>query len=31
MSRELIAIIEQIEREKGIKKGVLILAVESAF
>lgn len=31
MSRELIAIIEQIEREKGIKKGVLILAVESAL
>ncbi len=31
MSRELIAIIEQIEREKGIKKGVLITAVESAL
>ncbi len=31
MSRELIAIIEQIEREKGIKKGVLISAVESAL
>ena len=31
MSRELIAIIEQIEREKGIKKSVLISAVESAL
>lgn len=31
MSRELIAIIEQIEREKGIKKEVLIAAVESAL
>lgn len=31
MSRELIAIIEQIEREKGIKKEVLIQAVESAL
>jgi N utilization substance protein A len=31
MSQELIAIIEQIEREKGIKKEVLILAVESAL
>jgi transcription termination/antitermination protein NusA len=31
MSRELIAIIEQIEREKGIKKAVLISAVESAL
>jgi N utilization substance protein A len=31
MSRELIAIIEQIEREKGIKKDVLISAVESAL
>jgi len=31
MSRELIAIIEQIEREKGIKKEVLISAVESAL
>lgn len=31
MSRELVAIIEQIEREKGIKKGVLIEAVESAL
>ncbi len=31
MSRELLAIIEQIEREKGIKKEVLIHAVESAL
>ncbi len=31
MSQELIAIIEQIEREKGIKKEVLIAAVESAL
>ncbi len=31
MSKELIAIIEQIEREKGIKKEVLIKAVESAI
>ncbi|MDD5347902.1 MAG: transcription termination factor NusA [Candidatus Omnitrophica bacterium] len=31
MSRELIAIIEQIEREKGIKKDVLVKAVESAL
>lgn len=31
MSQELIAIIEQIEREKGIKKEVLIEAVESAL
>lgn len=31
MSQELIAIIEQIEREKGIKKDVLIAAVESAL
>ncbi|MDP2940649.1 MAG: transcription termination factor NusA [Candidatus Omnitrophota bacterium] len=31
MSQELIAIIEQIEREKGIKKEVLVAAVESAL
>jgi transcription termination/antitermination protein NusA len=31
MSQELIAIIEQIEREKGIKKEVLISAIESAL
>ncbi len=31
MSQELIAIIEQMEREKGIKKAVLIEAVESAL
>ena len=31
MSQELLAIIEQIEREKGIKKDVLIQAVESAL
>jgi N utilization substance protein A len=31
MSKELIEIIEQIEREKGIKKEVLIQAVESAL
>jgi len=31
MSQELIAIIEQLEREKGIKKEVLIEAVESAL
>ncbi len=30
MSKELIAIIEQIEREKGIKKDILVQAVESA-
>lgn len=30
MSKELLAIIEQIEREKGIKREVLIEAVESA-
>ncbi|MDD5077469.1 MAG: transcription termination factor NusA [Candidatus Omnitrophica bacterium] len=31
MSQELLAIIEQIEREKGIKKEVMIEAVESAM
>ncbi len=31
MSQELLAIIEQIEREKGIKKEVLLQAVESAI
>ncbi|MBU0710068.1 MAG: transcription termination factor NusA [Candidatus Omnitrophica bacterium] len=31
MSQELLAIIEQIEREKGIKKAVLIEAVEAAL
>jgi N utilization substance protein A len=31
MSQELIAIIEQIEREKGIKKEVLLEAVQSAL
>ncbi len=31
MSQELIAIIEQMEREKGIKKEILIQAVESAL
>ncbi|MCX5714744.1 MAG: transcription termination factor NusA [Candidatus Omnitrophica bacterium] len=31
MSSELLAILEQIEREKGIKKEVLITAVESAI
>jgi len=31
MSQELIAILEQIEREKGIKKEILIEAVESAL
>jgi len=31
MSQELLAIIEQIEREKGIKKEVLIEAIESAL
>jgi len=31
MSQELLAIIEQIEREKGIKKEVLVAAVESAL
>lgn len=31
MSKELLEIIDQIEREKGIKKEVLILAVESAL
>lgn len=31
MGQELLAIIEQIEREKGIKKEVLIAAVESAL
>ncbi|MFA5436979.1 MAG: transcription termination factor NusA [Candidatus Omnitrophota bacterium] len=31
MSQELLAIIEQIEREKGIKREVLIEAVESAL
>jgi len=31
MSQELLAIIEQIEREKGIKKEILIEAVESAL
>ncbi|MDD2752301.1 MAG: transcription termination factor NusA [Candidatus Omnitrophica bacterium] len=31
MSQELLAILEQIEREKGIKKEILIQAVESAL
>lgn len=31
MSQELLTIIEQLEREKGIKKEVLILAVEAAL
>ena len=31
MSKEVLAILEQIEREKGIKKEVLIQAVESAL
>src|SRR4030042_3123832 len=31
MSQELLAIIDQIEREKGIKKEILIEAVESAL
>jgi len=31
MSKELLTIIEQIEREKGIKKEVLVAAVESAL
>lgn len=31
MSQELLAIIEQIEREKGIKKEVLVSAIESAL
>ncbi|MFH1441242.1 MAG: transcription termination factor NusA [Candidatus Omnitrophota bacterium] len=31
MSQELLAILEQMEREKGIKKEVLIAAVESAL
>ena len=31
MSQELIAIIEQIERERGIKKEILIDAVKSAL
>lgn len=31
MSQELLAIIEQIERERGIKKEVLIQAIESAL
>lgn len=31
MSQELIAIIEQLEREKGIRKDILIQAVESAL
>jgi N utilization substance protein A len=31
MSQELLAIIEQIEREKGIKKEVLVAAIESAL
>ncbi len=31
MSQELLAIVEQIEREKGIKKDVLIEAIESAL
>ena len=31
MSQELLAILEQIEREKGIKKEVLLEAVESAL
>ena len=31
MSQELLAIIEQIERERGIKKEVLIEAIQSAL
>ncbi|MFA5362307.1 MAG: transcription termination factor NusA [Candidatus Omnitrophota bacterium] len=31
MSEELMAIIEQIEREKGIKKDILVKAIESAL
>jgi N utilization substance protein A len=31
MSQELLAIIEQLEREKGIKRDVLIAAIESAL
>ena len=31
MSQELLAIIEQIEREKGIKKEIMLEAVESAM
>jgi N utilization substance protein A len=31
MGQEILAIIEQIEREKGIKKEVLLAAVESAL
>jgi N utilization substance protein A len=31
MSQELLAIIEQIEREKGVKKEILIEAIESAL
>ncbi len=31
MSEEILAILEQIEREKGIKKDVLVAAVESAL
>jgi N utilization substance protein A len=31
MSQELLAIVEQIERERGIKKEVLIAAIESAL
>jgi len=31
MSQEIIVILEQIEREKGIKKELLIEAVESAL
>lgn len=31
MSQELLAILEQLEREKGIKKEILIAAVESAL
>ena len=31
MSQELLAILEQIEREKGIKKEILVQAVESAL
>lgn len=31
MNRELLAIIDQIEREKGIKREILVLAIESAL
>ena len=31
MSGELLAIVEQIERDKGVKKEILILAIESAL